>query len=54
MANKNNQIGVITEQGFVMGNNLGFKPVNENLDLDKKSKKEKEENKFNKEKKETK
>lgn len=28
--NKNNkQIGVITEQGFIMGENLGFKPVKE-------------------------
>lgn len=33
MSNKN-QIGVITEQGFVMGNNLGYKPIKENLDKD--------------------
>ena len=39
MANKNN-IGVITEQGFVMGDNLGFKPVKENLE--KKNSKENE------------
>lgn len=47
MANKNNQIGVITEQGFVMGNNLGFKPIKENLNKEPK----KEEDKKNKEKK---
>lgn len=28
MSNKN--IGVITEQGFVAGNGLGFNPINEN------------------------
>lgn len=27
---KNSDIGVITEQGFVAGNNLGFNPIKEN------------------------
>ena len=51
MANKNNQIGVITEQGVVMGNNLGYKPVKENLN---KEPKKEDDKKNNKEKKTTK
>ncbi len=27
--NKKSQVGVIQEQGFVMGQNLGYRPVNE-------------------------
>ena len=43
MADKK-QIGVITEQGFVMGDNLGFKPVKENqLNNNNNSSKEKKE-----------
>lgn len=37
----NKNIGVITEQGFVAGNGLGFNPVNEkDLNIDKKEEKE--------------
>lgn len=37
----NKNIGVITEQGFVAGNGLGFNPVNEkDLNIDKKEDKE--------------
>lgn len=43
MPDKKNQIGVITEQGFVMGDNLGFKPVK--LDPSKKDKKEEDKKK---------
>ena len=45
MPDKKNQIGVITEQGFVMGDNLGFKPVKEKLDPSKKDKKEEDKKK---------
>ena len=39
------QIGVITEQGFVMGDNLGFKPVKENQLNNNSSKEKKEDDK---------
>lgn len=44
MADKK-QIGVITEQGFVMGDNLGFKPVKENQLNNNSSKEKKEDDK---------
>ena len=38
----NNNIGVITEQGFVAGNGLGFNPVNEeDLNINKEDKDDK-------------
>lgn len=46
MPDKKNQFGVITEQGFVMGDNLGFKPIKEEkLDPSKKDKKEEDKKK---------
>lgn len=47
---KKDQVGVITEQGFVMGDNLGFKPIKENL-TEKKAKKEDDKKSDKKEKK---
>lgn len=44
MADKK-QIGVITEQGFVMGDNLGFKPIKENQLNNNSSKEKKEDDK---------
>lgn len=44
-----NDIGVITEQGFVAGSGLGFNPVNE-TDLNPSNKKDKEESKKSKNK----
>ena len=40
----NNNIGIITEQGFVAGNGLGFNPLNEQ-DLKKIKNEEEKENK---------
>lgn len=48
---KKDQVGVITEQGFVMGDNLGFKPIKENLTEKKKTKKEDDKKSDKKEKK---
>lgn len=41
---KNSDIGVITEQGFVAGNNLGFNPIKEN-DLNPRPEKDNDPNK---------
>ena len=45
----NKNIGVITEQGFVAGNGLGFNPVNEkDLNIENKEDKETNSNASNK------
>lgn len=42
MSNQKEQIGIITEQGFVAGQGLGFNPVNLNENKNKTSEKENE------------